>query len=99
MKADGEEALLVEHSNGISRITFNRPERLNALLPATTIRFMDLLQEVDEEPSTGVIVITGAGQSFCSGADVNSFGTAPDHHVRRRGWHLIERMLLVEKPM
>jgi enoyl-CoA hydratase/carnithine racemase len=92
-------AIVVRHEGGISTITFNRPERLNALDPSALLEFMDVLLEVDLEPSTRAIVVTGAGRAFTAGGDITSFGSAPDHRVNRRGWYLVYRMLEVEKPM
>ena len=44
--------ILVEHADDITTITFNRPEHLNALEPATVEEFMQVLREVDAGPST-----------------------------------------------
>ena len=65
--------LLVTLENGIKRICFNRPERRNAVDHDT----MTLLQGAIAESVTDdskVMVLTGAGDSFCSGADLQSFG-------------------------
>ena len=97
--ADRSDGILVRHEGEISTITFNRPERLNALDPATLLEFMDVTHEEDLEPETNAIVLTGAGRAFTAGGDIKSFGSAPDHRVNRRGWHLVYRMLEVEKPV
>ncbi len=94
-----EPTILVEHADAVSTITFNRPERLNALDPDSVELFMETLRRVDLEESTGAIVLTGAGRAFTAGGDVRSFGTKHDPRVNRRGWHLVHRMLEVEKPM
>lgn len=63
--------LLVEVSNGIKRITFNRPERRNAVDAET----QSLLQKAifdSADDGSRVIVLTGAGEAFCSGADLQS---------------------------
>ena len=93
------EGLLFEHRDGISTITFNRPDRLNSLSPDLVVAFQQLVSEVDLEESTRAIVLTGAGRGFCAGADVNTFGTHHDTRVNRRGWHLVHRLLEVEKPI
>jgi enoyl-CoA hydratase len=93
------EAIVVGQSRGVATITFNRPDRLNALDPAALLEFMDVLVEVDRDPGTRAMVITGAGRAFTAGGDIKSFGSAPDHRVNRRGWHLVHRMLEIEKPM
>jgi enoyl-CoA hydratase/carnithine racemase len=90
---------LIETEDGISTIIMNRPKQLNAFHPDMVIEFQDVLREVDGDPSTRVIILTGAGRAFTAGGDIKSFGTKPDPRVNRRGWHLIHRMLEVEKPM
>jgi enoyl-CoA hydratase len=96
---DRSDAILVRHDGAISTITFNRPDRLNALDPATLLEFMDVLHEEDLDPQTTAIVLTGSGRAFSAGGDIKSFGSASDHRVNRRGWHLVYRMLEVEKPV
>ena len=91
--------ILVTHDDGISTITLNRPERLNALHPDMVVELMEVLVEVDLEGSTRAVVLTGAGRAFTAGGDVRSFGSKPDPRVHRRGWHLVHRMLDVEKPI
>jgi enoyl-CoA hydratase len=93
------EKILVDHRDEVTTITFNRPDRLNALDADMVLQFLAILPEVDAEPSTGAVVITGAGRAFTAGGDVRSFGSRPDPRVNRRGWHLVHRMLEVEKPM
>ena len=64
----------------IARITFNRPERLNAishLTPAEIRRAVDLVNECDD---FHVIVLQGAGQAFCAGYDITLFGEAMGEH-------------------
>ncbi|WP_067178179.1 enoyl-CoA hydratase-related protein [Microtetraspora niveoalba] len=62
--------LVLSESRGAVRIlTFNRPERLNAWTPELGRRYFDLLEEADRDPSVRVVVVTGAGKGFCSGAD------------------------------
>jgi enoyl-CoA hydratase len=91
--------ILVDHADDITTITFNRPEHLNALEPAMVEEFMEILRDVDAEPSTRAVVLTGAGRAFTSGADVKTFGTSHDPRVHRRGWHLVYAMLEFEKPI
>jgi methylglutaconyl-CoA hydratase len=67
----------VEESEDIHIITMNRPERRNALNPQL---IYDLSQALDASTrcSCGVVVLTGAGTSFCSGMDLDHFRTLRD---------------------
>jgi 2-(1,2-epoxy-1,2-dihydrophenyl)acetyl-CoA isomerase len=65
------EALNLERSGHIAILTLNRPEKLNALNQQLTQEFHAALDEVAGEfPDIRVLIITGAGRGFCSGADV-----------------------------
>ncbi len=64
--------------DSIATITFNRPEKLNALLPDMIHTYSDLLVFADQDPQVRAIVVTGAGRGFCSGADLSVLGTDPE---------------------
>src|SRR5919106_5201509 len=57
--------------NGIASVTFNRPDRLNALTFEAYADLRDLLAELPQREEARVLVITGTGRGFCSGGDVN----------------------------
>ncbi|HEX6302267.1 MAG TPA: enoyl-CoA hydratase family protein [Acidimicrobiia bacterium] len=57
--------------DGVATVTFDRPERLNALTFEVYADFRDLLGELDRREDARVLVITGEGDGFCSGGDVN----------------------------
>ena len=52
-------------------VTFDRPEKLNALTFEVYADLRDLLTEVEHRDDVSVLVITGEGRGFCSGGDVN----------------------------
>jgi naphthoate synthase len=56
--------------DGIAKVTIDRPEVRNAFRPQTVIELSDALERAREDPSVGVIVLTGEGPlAFCSGGD------------------------------
>ncbi len=67
--------LIVTLENGVKRITFNRPERRNAI---DFEMFEQFAAAVIESATDGsrVVVITGAGEAFCSGLDLTSISPA-----------------------
>src|ERR1044072_8143471 len=65
--------LLVTLENGIKRITINRPERRNALDGETMILLREEIERSAGDESRGGI-LTGAGDSFCAGADLQAVG-------------------------
>jgi enoyl-CoA hydratase/carnithine racemase len=65
-----EHELIVNDSAGVRWIEINRPDSKNGLTSELNRRLIAALQAVDEESSTRVVVLTGAGGSFCSGLDL-----------------------------
>ena len=64
--------ILYETKDGVAKITINRPDTLNSLLPSTVIDMVTAIELAERDKTIGVIVITGAGdRAFCSGGDVN----------------------------
>ena len=62
--------LLVRREDGVLVLTFNRPERRNALTTAMLDRLGDELAAAELDNDIGCIVLTGAGGAFCAGGDV-----------------------------
>jgi enoyl-CoA hydratase/carnithine racemase len=56
---------------GVASVTFDRPERLNALTFEAYADLRDLLAELPHRDDVRVLVITGTGRGFCSGGDVD----------------------------
>jgi enoyl-CoA hydratase/carnithine racemase len=56
--------------DGVATVTFNRPEKLNALTFEVYADLRDLLAELPHRGEAKVLVITGSGRGFCSGGDV-----------------------------
>lgn len=52
-------------------VTLNRPERLNAISPKMELDYLETMRSADADPGVRVIVVTGAGRAFCSGADIS----------------------------
>ena len=68
------ENILVNTKNGISTITINRPNKLNALNKATIQELHYAIQDADANGDTKVIIITGSGEkAFVAGADISEF--------------------------
>jgi len=63
--------LTLQQANGIATITFNRPEKRNAISFEFIDELMAALDEADT-PETKVVVLTGAGKAFCSGMDLDN---------------------------
>ncbi len=64
------EQILYEVQDGIAKITFNRPDKLNAWTPQMGEEIFSAMQSADQDPEVRVIVLTGSGRAFCAGADM-----------------------------
>ncbi|MCC6387755.1 MAG: 1,4-dihydroxy-2-naphthoyl-CoA synthase [Dehalococcoidia bacterium] len=64
------EEILFQKTEGIARISINRPEVHNAFTPKTVFELIDAFARAREDPEVGVILFTGeGGRAFCSGGD------------------------------
>lgn len=70
--------VLVDVSEGIARLSFNRPEALNALDPAMSRAFVCAVRQVLADPGCRVVVLSGQGRGFVAGGDLAAFRAAPD---------------------
>src|SRR4051794_21319726 len=62
----------------ISLVTLNRPERMNAMAFDVMIPLREALEAISRDNDTRVVVLTGAGHGFCSGADLEDSGHVPN---------------------
>ncbi|MCG6535483.1 MAG: enoyl-CoA hydratase [Syntrophales bacterium LBB04] len=65
------ETIIVERDNEIGKITFNRPDVLNAYSQTVSREIVRGFKELEAEKSVRVIIFTGAGRAFMAGADIN----------------------------
>ena len=64
--------VLRSDADGVATLTLNRPEKLNALTPATFHELRAHLDAIDADASVRCVVLTGAGRSFCAGNDLDA---------------------------
>ena len=75
------DSLLVERSGGVITVTINRPRRKNAMDLAAWLALGQILRDVADDPAVRVLVLTGAGDDFCAGADI--VGERTEHPLNR----------------
>jgi methylglutaconyl-CoA hydratase len=73
--------ILYSVESGIARITLNRPEKRNALNPEMLRELAKSLTKSAQDEAVRVVVITGAGSDFCSGADLAGLDRSADAGV------------------
>lgn len=94
---------------GITQITMNRPDKLNAMTSSMVEQLHAAFEEVGRDRDTRVIVLTGAGRGFCAGLDLGGYGDAPGHEwngavekgfaVQKHIASLIPRMRSLPQPV
>ncbi len=64
------ETILVSTDNGVTTVTLNRPEIHNAFNEVMLAELIDVFGKLRKDERTRVVILTGAGKSFCAGADL-----------------------------
>ncbi len=76
------EELRLEVSDGVAIVTLNRPEAHNAMSQAIIEGLGAAYQRCDEDDDIRVVVVTGAGRAFCTGADMSAGGDTFDSEAQ-----------------
>ncbi len=84
-----QKLVLVEISNRVAVLTLNRPQSMNALIPEMRVELLEAIDIVDCDDEIRAVVITGAGESFCAGGDVNAMQQQAESGNRREIQELV----------
>jgi 2-(1,2-epoxy-1,2-dihydrophenyl)acetyl-CoA isomerase len=92
-----------ELAAGVATITFDKPSRNNAMDPPMEERYGALLRQAEADPEVRAIVVTGAGRTFCPGADLETLAGIPsaprtDPH-NPKGFQDVLAAALIGKPV
>ena len=99
--------ILTKLRGAVTVLTFNRPEKLNALNYALVDRLMEILDTIEDDAAIRAVILSGAGDyAFSAGADIHEFSesikqgsdTAAKQFVRR-GQNLTARLEAFPKPI
>src|SRR5215472_13499335 len=86
--------LLEERSDGVLRLTLNRPEARNALSIELMTALLEALGRAAGEPHDRVVVIAGAGPAFCAGHDLRELRQDPRRETYQRIFALCSELML-----
>jgi enoyl-CoA hydratase/carnithine racemase len=86
------EDILYEVTEGVATITFNRPEKRNALGVRAFEELAGALREAGADETVGVIVLAGKGKAFCAGGDIDMAQTVLRNESAARA-HFFGRMI------
>jgi enoyl-CoA hydratase len=90
---------------GVTLVTLNRPERMNAMAFDVMVPLRDALREISLDNECRVVVLTGAGHGFCSGADLEGTGMVPNIDglkrttIARRALRVLDDVILAIRDM
>lgn len=92
----------VESSEGICSIFFNRPEKLNSLIPKMQSEITEALKHAERDQDIRVIIMSGIGRAFIAGADISLMADQNSFQYREYAtWYheVREQMLGLSKPI
>ena len=92
--------VLREVKDGVCTLTLNRPEKRNAVNPALFKRFKALIDEIEADGAdVGIIVLRGAGASFCAGHDLTEMPSTNQLGWLRMELLTLERLTRLRQPV
>ncbi len=88
-------SLLPAFSDGIARLTLNRPQHYNALSTGLMAELQDCLDQIAEDPSVRAVIIEGAGKGFCAGHDLKELrGHSGDRHFFQQAFRQCSKLMI-----
>ena len=97
------ETIILEKKDNVATLALNRPKKLNALNKKMVAELESAVIEVAKDKGVRVLVISGVGRGFCSGADVGDMSQTPapieTRYWTRRAHKLILALTELEKPV
>jgi trans-feruloyl-CoA hydratase/vanillin synthase len=78
------ETVKIERDNGITWVILNRPEKRNAMSPQVHFDMANVLDELESDPETKVLILTGAGEAWCAGQDLKLYFRELDNKPAER---------------
>jgi 2-(1,2-epoxy-1,2-dihydrophenyl)acetyl-CoA isomerase len=96
--------ILVDTQDGVTTITLNRPEVLNAFNDRMAEEVLAALTQAEGDSATRCLVLTGAGRGFCAGQDLEVLRARPEgvsfrEHLLRTFNPIVIRLRTIEKPV
>ena len=91
--------VLIAQAGSVLEVTFNRPEKKNALTAAMYGAVVDAFQRADEDPGIRVVLVSGTGDSFTSGNDITDFQARSAADVASPAAAFLDALSSLAKPL
>ena len=85
--------MLYEIDGDLIRLTFNRPQALNAVNYQGTLELHQAAQAIHDHPTARAVIIRGAGRAFCAGIDLKELAAGQTPHAYFYHWDRALRLL------
>lgn len=96
------QTLTTELTDGIFTLTFNRPEKMNALNRLVMEELADAIETIYRDEAVKSVLVTGSGRAFIAGADISEFLELPSEEgssLSGHGQRLFQRLEDAPKPV
>ena len=102
-----EQHVMVHVHDGVGLIQLNRPEKMNAIGALTRRQLGEAIKQAERDDAVRVVVLTGSGRAFCSGADVTEMANSGGMHtpedvgniLRNEYMPMLTRLRTMPKPV
>ena len=107
MATEVEQHVMVHVHDGVGLIQLNRPEKMNAIGALTRRQLGEAIKQAERDEAVRVVVLTGSGRAFCSGADVTEMANSGGMHtpedvgniLRNEYMPMLTRLRTMPKPV
>lgn len=100
-----EPVLLVSKNDGVTTVTLNRPQAMNALSRELRRALIKTFHDLGNDPETRVVILTGSGRAFCAGLDLKELGGEVASPAKNEvenavaGGDLVQALARLEQPI
>ncbi|WP_417232484.1 crotonase/enoyl-CoA hydratase family protein, partial [Brevundimonas sp.] len=93
------DTVLIERRGAVTIVTLNRPDRRNAVDPATGVALRQAFEAFEADDDARVAVLTGAGGVFCAGADLKAVAQSTGQYSAEGPGHMGPSRMQLSKPV
>lgn len=85
--------VILDKRDGYAIVTLNRPDQMNALSRELRADFVKAFQDLCNDPTIRVVILTGAGKAFCAGFDLKELGASTEENSAEEVSNALQRAM------